>query len=72
MNGLWWLCPLLLGALLGWLAHWLLDWLFTNQWRTNVKANHATMTGLVGGCADHADQRPRTCRDRSRTRLGGP
>jgi predicted flap endonuclease-1-like 5' DNA nuclease/prefoldin subunit 5 len=49
MNGLWWLCPLLLGALLGWLAHWLLDWLFTNQWRTNVKANHATMTGQIQG-----------------------
>ena len=47
MNGLWWLCPLLLGALLGWLAHWLLDWLFTNRWRTNVKANHATMTGQI-------------------------
>jgi predicted flap endonuclease-1-like 5' DNA nuclease len=49
MNGLWWLCPLLLGALLGWLAHWLLDWLFTNQWRTNVKANQATMTGQIQG-----------------------
>jgi predicted flap endonuclease-1-like 5' DNA nuclease len=49
MNGLWWLCPLLLGALLGWLAHWLLDWLFTNQWRMNVKANHATMTGQIQG-----------------------
>jgi predicted flap endonuclease-1-like 5' DNA nuclease len=49
MNGLWWLCPLLLGALLGWLAHWLLDWLFTNQWRTNVKANHATMQGQIQG-----------------------
>jgi predicted flap endonuclease-1-like 5' DNA nuclease len=49
MNGLWWLCPLLLGALLGWLAHWLLDWLFTNQWRTNVKANHASMQGQIQG-----------------------
>ena len=49
MNGLWWLCPLLLGALIGWLAHWLLDWLFTNQWRTNVKTNHATMTGQIQG-----------------------
>jgi predicted flap endonuclease-1-like 5' DNA nuclease len=49
MGGLEWVCPLLLGALLGWLAHWLLDWLFTNQWRTNVKANHATMTGQIQG-----------------------
>ena len=49
MNGLWWLCPLLLGALLGWLAHWLLNWMFTNQWRTNVKANQATMTEQIQG-----------------------
>jgi predicted flap endonuclease-1-like 5' DNA nuclease len=49
MNGLWWLCPLLLGALIGWLCDWFLHYLFTSKWHTSLKANHATMTGQIQG-----------------------
>jgi predicted flap endonuclease-1-like 5' DNA nuclease len=49
MNGLWWLCPLLLGALIGWLLDWFLHYSFMSKWHTNIKANHATMQGQIQG-----------------------